>query len=122
MLLKYPEHASHTLAALGIDSLTSNYIFDGADLSIPDITDTQIEQAEAGLDITALNIAVHNEGITSQISALEESIDTPRIRREYAEGVRKQVQGVSPTPDELWSVNKVQSVDNEIGVMRSQLK
>ena len=87
------------------------------------MSDGKLIENNTGLpDADLLAKIENNQTIMAEINKLESSIDTPRIRREYAEGVRKQVQGISPTSDELWSVNKVQAVDNEIGVLRSQLK
>jgi len=63
-----------------------------------------------------------NKPVLDQIIALEASIDKPRMRREYAEGMRKTIAGVSPTAAEAWTIKKVQDVDNQIGVLRAKLK
>jgi len=70
----------------------------------------------------ALAYQIRNEITLKDISTLEQSIDTSRIRREVFEGMRKKLAGLSPTAAEAWSIAKVQDVDNQIGVLRAKLK
>jgi len=62
-----------------------------------------------------------NALIRTEIAELEQSIDTSRIRREVFEGMRKKLEGRSPAAGELWAIDKVQDVDNQIAVLRSGL-
>jgi len=71
-------------------------------------------------DTVAYN--TRNSKVLEQIATLEASIDKPRMRREYAEGMRKTIAGTSPTAAEKWTIKKVQDVDNQIGVLRAKLK
>jgi len=58
--VKKPHYARHILSALGIDSIEGEYHFDGENLTVEGVTDTQISAAEAGLDIPLLDKAERN--------------------------------------------------------------
>ena len=63
MILNHPNHAAKTLKTLGVDPTDGDYDFDGNNLVVNGFTDLQIADAEASLDVIALDKAERNAGV-----------------------------------------------------------
>jgi len=129
LTLNSPFAAAQIISSLGVDSLTGDYHLDGKILNINGVSQVQANAALKGVNKQAVIAAeskaafdTRNAKTIADIDALERSIDTPRIRREYAEGARKTLAGLTPTKNETWTLKKVQTVDAQIVALRAKLK